>query len=956
MQIGSFFEVYQYSPHLDTTGEPLPPEFQGKITGPLGKAEIVSSMLHILLTMNEKSKPHSFTNPFMAGFQFISYEKYRGTLIEAGYTVVRVEQKKTPKGADIERYVAGIDSIATVIEHIPTTQVSSYIVCIYIEIHATAARTDEYTISLGSSVIDVTLGKSVVMEACSDHLNGNPSSALQELSRFLLAHRHREIVIYLRSLAKNCDIAKYREWLLKNFDFYKSVIVFQTVANPEYFKNEYHEGVLRKVFSTSQPIIEHLGLERMYYGTISYILLLQYCYEHNETLIKQLQLPETTWSDDRHLILTDDVASQLNIMPNGEQKHGEIDSLFSVIDNTSTSIGNRYLHMRLCNPLTDVDLIKSYLDMTEELIAEPELLTGLETRLKRLPDIVKLQRKLLLSKLRPAEFSQLFYAYIDVIELYRLLSFSKLAKMKNLLFKGVHVTEFNECMNLLNTLIDFEQLKHCSIYDNILESESDQLSFFRPAARPHIDSIQTQITQLYNHLIAISQHLHKFMNNRTKIELTYEKRSTVVKRSKKLSDDDLDVERVGIFVTISSVNMLKKHISEIDTGLCGSIEFVSRSKSVIEITSPVIKYCCETLETLLTQLETLLYDEYMAIIRDMAAKNFYTSLTQFIGQVDFIKSNAKTALKNKYYKPTVLFGERSFVKIDECRHPIVEKLIDNEYVKNDIEINREQVGILLYGCNSTGKTSLAKSIGLNVVLAQAGCYVAGKMTLSPYKRIVMRLRGDDNMFKGKSSFNVEMTELRTILRYIGENTLVLGDELCRGTEQSSGGALTMAALEKLCQTKTSFIFSTHMHQLMEMGVEKLPMRICHLSVDNDADGLLVYTRKLEEGSGESIYGIKVAQSLKLDEEFIKRANEIRRKYEGRNEILSSRRSRYNASLYVDACQMCGASFTDTNLETHHIRPQKSADDQGFIGDMHKNVKGNLMVLCDKCHDNLHKTA
>ena len=203
-----------------------------------------------------------------------------------------------------------------------------------------------------------------------------------------------------------------------------------------------------------------------------------------------------------------------------------------------------------------------------------------------------------------------------------------------------------------------------------------------------------------------------------------------------------------------------------------------------------------------------------------------------------------------------------------------------------------------------------------------------------------------------------MMELRTILRNCDSRTLVLGDELCRGTESDSGTGLTVATLLTLIDKKVSCIFSTHMHHLPDLEwiksvSETGQLRICHLATQYDeASQRLIYDRKLKEGSGSSIYGLEVAKSMFLDPDFIKLANEIRKRVAEIPEmILSTKKSRYNSEVYVDGCFICSSK---DHLHTHHIREQHTADKDGFIGDIPKDAKFNLMVLCGECHRRLHQ--
>jgi DNA mismatch repair protein MutS len=176
--------------------------------------------------------------------------------------------------------------------------------------------------------------------------------------------------------------------------------------------------------------------------------------------------------------------------------------------------------------------------------------------------------------------------------------------------------------------------------------------------------------------------------------------------------------------------------------------------------------------------------------------------------------NAIEQIRNyNYCKPIIQLNDNSFVKMKGLRHVLIEHLEKNElYVTNDIELGTDTVqGILLFGTNAVGKTSLIKSIGTCIIMAQSGLYVpCSSMVYYPYEYIFTRIIGNDNIFKGLSTFGVEMSELRVILQKCNKNSLILGDELCSGTEIDSALSIFTAGLETMYERKSSFIFATHL--------------------------------------------------------------------------------------------------------------------------------------------------
>ena len=243
-------------------------------------------------------------------------------------------------------------------------------------------------------------------------------------------------------------------------------------------------------------------------------------------------------------------------------------------------------------------------------------------------------------------------------------------------------------------------------------------------------------------------------------------------------------------------------------------------------------------------------------------------------------------------------------------------------------------------------------------MAQCGMYVpCSSYHYKPYTAIFSRILGNDNLFKGLSTFAVEMSELRTIINLSNENSLVLGDELCSGTETESALSIFIAGLQHLHKNATSFIFATHFHEIVDYDEIKnmKSLSLNHLDVSYDPENeCLVYDRKLKSGSGPSIYGLEVCKSLYMNVDFLDAAFQIRNKYFADTRgVLSNNQSRYNAAKVKGLCELCNKTM---GTEVHHLQQQKDADDNGFIGSVHKNHKANLISICETCHDNIHNSS
>jgi DNA mismatch repair protein MutS len=253
-----------------------------------------------------------------------------------------------------------------------------------------------------------------------------------------------------------------------------------------------------------------------------------------------------------------------------------------------------------------------------------------------------------------------------------------------------------------------------------------------------------------------------------------------------------------------------------------------------------------------------------------------------------------------------------------------------------------------------------KAIGICIIMAQSGLYVpAEKCTISCYHTFFTRITSDDDIYNGVSSFTKEMLELKTIISRCDSKTIVIGDEVCRGTEYVSANSIVASTLVTLSANDTSFIFASHLlHSLSSITfIQKLVnIKWYHLSVEYDAKtDVLVYDRKLKEGLEEKVYGIIVSKYIVKNKSFNELCSSIKNELLGQNtsDIIQDKRSKYNSKLFVDSCFMCGST---NELHTHHLNYQVDCPN-GFVNNkqhIRVNDMCNLIVLCEKCHVKIHQ--
>lgn len=913
MQCGGFYEVYQY-------------ENEGY------NIKELSQIMNVQYTKRNKSIELSTQNPYMLGFPLASLKKYKKVLTDYGLIVVVYHQTETLKGK-IERHKTGVYTYATNVDEPEDffTQSANDSGFSILENNIIAILLDEDN-SLTACRLDLMTGKGSVLI--------NPYEDLHQqislLHRFIQTHNTREI-IYSGS-------ESLRQLLSENIDTTSvSLQPFEvTLQKSVSYQNE----VLSKIYGNDNLItpIEKLGLER-YPGLVTvWVMVIDYAYSHVPKIVSNLSQPDF-YEEHSHLMLENNAIEQLNLvsMNNLSKK---FQSVFNVVNNCSTTIGKRYLKKQLLQPLNSVSIITQRYEASTLLFNDIE---KVEENLNAIADIEKLQRKLNLSILTYGEMLQLHNSYTEVCKIINSYDWQKCEFLKDI-----------PDMSIL------EEMNRFYSFDGF-QSES----YFNTGIYKEVDTAIEEINLQKN----LVDYLHKFLNKLVCID-----------EKKELNAVHLESnERDGFYFTVSLKRSygIKHQVEKLESKIIEHNIDMSKLVFKQQPKSPTVKIYYDDkhfngIKDLMSDLKELLKKYWVQSLEELSAKfkEQFDNIVEWVSRVDFIKSNVKTSRMYKYSCPEIKKNKKSFFKAKGLRHPIIERLVrDKEpYVSHTISLGTSKPdGILLYGLNSAGKSSLMKAIGICIIMAQAGLWVAcEELTFSPYKTIFTRITGNDNIFKGLSSFTLEMLEINNILKRSDENCLVIGDEICRGTETISACSIVSSLLIILAKRKCSFIFASHLHDLAQIrDIKELDnMKIYHLRIEINDKGDLVYHRELTPGLGDTVYGIKIAKYLIKDRDFdilTDRMREIHTQLynqghkNGHNielKIVEDKRSKYNSNKFVSHCEICGKKATHKGeLETHHIIHQEDCQD-GFIKEkglnhLEMNSKWNLKILCSDCHDIKH---
>lgn len=939
MQVGSFYEAYS----TNSKGYNL---------------DKLSELLNIILTRKNKSKEIvDDTNPYMLGFPDRYLDKYMKILISNGYTVVIFDQHKVINKMgkeDVYRELAGIYSPGTYIEN--TSPDSNNLICMYISDLRT--KTGRLLPCIAIASIDLSTGENTVYESYSTDNDHN--YALDEASRFLTVNPPKELIIYKDNTElTDINILSYLELEDKNCTICEGV-------NKKFKLVSYAKAVLEKVFPDRGMLhpIEYIDLERSPYSLVCYISLLEFAKQHKHDILNNIRKPKI-FNNCKNLILGNNASYQLNIIEHNSKNAPNVNykCLFDVVNKTSTAIGRRFLKYTLNAPYVAHDIIQSRLDCVEALLKD-NLWKNAENYLKGIVDIERLSRKLTFNKIQPYELANMYFSIENVIRLSVLIGDREI-------FKDINIGEDTLCQ-LRSFVKDIIENFDINIMERLNINDAYD-SFFKKGINKEIDNIQKEINITKDLFENITSALSKYVNDRGKAVLSKGNKMTLCNNARdgyylKLSDKRAESFKKNI----KGKKMLKITDNySIDTS---TIEIKVNPKNGQKIFFTDLTKRAREYELLQDKVKEMACEVYTDILKGYNDNytDAFRETSSFIGLIDYIKSAAKCAKMYNYVKP-VIKGDKddnSFVKCKGLRHPIVERIREDvEYVPHNLNLGKNGKntleGMLVYGLNSSGKSTIMKAMGISIIMAQSGMYVPAKSyEFNPYMNLFARISGDDDILKGLSSFALEMTELRAILKRANNKTLIIGDEVCRSTDIISANSLVSTTIEMLSETGATFIFATHLHDIPEMNNIKSLTNVkpYHLTVKYDSDkDRLIFDRKLKEGSGEKVYGIKVAKYLINNEEFISRSQKIADELMDRPEyILNDKKSRYNNNVYVDHCAICKKEVLNNKIckeffDTHHINFQKDCEN-GFVKDkphLPMNSKANLIILCKKCHRAVH---
>ena len=509
-------------------------------------------------------------------------------------------------------------------------------------------------------------------------------------------------------------------------------------------------------------------------------------------------------------------------------------SLLWLLDKTKTAMGSRMLKQMIENPLIDKEEIENRYDMVSKLLEEFLLKDELKELLNEVYDLERLAGRVSFGNANARDLLQLKS------------SLKVLPRIKEI----VSILGFNLVIDDLTDLYEFLDK---SIYENppitlkegyLIKSgynkELDDLKLARSGGKDFIAKLEekekerTGIKNLrvgYNRVFGYYIEVSKGNSRQVKEEFGWERKQTLANNERFITPELKEKEQLILGAEEKIINL--------------EYELFTNIRCKVKEVIPTIQ---------------------------LTAK--------MVAKLDVMIAFATVTEENKYTRPIITLDKE--VKIIEGRHPVVEKVLNGEFVSNDIIFTKDKYVELITGPNMAGKSTYMRQMAMIVIMAQIGCFVpARKAYLPVFDKIFTRIGASDDLVSGESTFMVEMKEANRAILGATEHSLILFDELGRGTATYDGISLAQAIIEYIHDNiKAITFFSTHYHELTSLEEHKAHIKNVHVSA-HEENGVITFLHKVKDGSVDKSYGIHVAKLAQLPDSLIKRADEILKTYENK---------------------------------------------------------------------------
>jgi DNA mismatch repair protein MutS len=604
------------------------------------------------------------------------------------------------------------------------------------------------------------------------------------------------------------------------------------------FSEDFGRESLNKHFQTKN--LKGFGVEELTEGIIAAGSILQYISEAQHKQLGHISKISRI-EEDKYVWLDRFTTRNLELI-NSPHENGA--TLLSVLDKTITPMGGRMMKRWMVLPLKDLKAIEARLDAVDALLANDDVTFELSQRLSNIYDLERLASKIAVGKVNPKEVNQLKNTLLEIEPIQNIL---KSTDAKALLSIADRMNPCEQLIALISEQLDDDaaiQIGKGKVIADGFNEELDELrklsnsgrSFLedlqkREAERTGIPSLKVAFNNVFGYYLEV-RNTHK-----DKVPEEWIRKQTLVNAERYITEE-LKIYETKILGAEDKIDLIERRL------------FLDLTLSMAEYITPI---------------------QFNAFL---------------IGQLDCFHSFAKVSKTHNYNRPEL--NEGYAIDIKDGRHPVIEKqmAVGEDYIANDVYLDNDtQQIIMITGPNMSGKSAILRQTALISLMAQMGCFVPAKTAkLGLVDKVFTRVGASDNISSGESTFMVEMNETASILNNLSPRSLVLLDEIGRGTSTYDGISIAWAIAEYIHQypqAKCKTLFATHYHELNEM-TNKFP-RIKNYTVSVKEVGTkILFLRKLIEGGSEHSFGIHVAKLAGMPNPVIERATKMLKELEASN--------------------------------------------------------------------------
>ncbi len=596
------------------------------------------------------------------------------------------------------------------------------------------------------------------------------------------------------------------------------------------FTTDFANELLLKQFGTNS--LKGFGVEQLDAGIVAAGAALYYLSETQHDRTKHI-CKITRIEEDKYVWIDKFTARNLELIYSANDN---AKTLVDIIDKTTTPMGARQLKRWIMLPLKEISLIENRLNIVDFIIVNPDFSDKLKEHIRSIGDLERLISKVAVGKINPREVLHLKRSLKAVAEIKLLCSTAKNEALKSI------GEQLNACHIICERI-------ECEISEDapVLVSKGNVIA---PGVNDELDELRSLSTSGKDYLAALQQresdntgipslkigfnnvfgyYLEVTNTHKNKVPETWVRKQTLTNAERYITDE----------------------LKEYESKILGAEERIG-------------------------VLEAQLFEQLLVALTEYIQPIQYNA--QLIARLDCLQSFATLAIASNYCRPEL--GDNGVIDIKDGRHPVIETQlpIGQEYIANDVLLDSdEQQIIIITGPNMSGKSALLRQTALIVLMAQIGCYVpARKAKIGVVDKIFTRVGASDNISSGESTFMVEMNETANILNNISDRSLVLLDEIGRGTSTYDGISIAWAITEYLhnqpgCRPKV--MFATHYHELIDMEDQFERIKNYHISV-KEIDNKVIFLRKLTEGGSEHSFGIHVARMAGMPTTVLKKAQNM----------------------------------------------------------------------------------